>query len=87
LSDSGAAWENLALQGSLLGYVVHGMAGYDLEKTRKELEIPESYEIVHMFAIGKPADKSVLHERMQKSETPNSRKPLNEIVFKDEFRE
>ncbi len=81
MSDSGAAWENLALQGLLMGLVVHGMAGYDLEKARKELDLSDEYEIVHMIAIGKPADKSVLHERMQKSEMPNSRKPLKDIVF------
>jgi nitroreductase len=26
--DAGAAWENLALQGNLRGYVVHGMQGF-----------------------------------------------------------
>jgi nitroreductase len=27
--DAGAAWENLALQGTMRGLVVHGMAGFD----------------------------------------------------------
>jgi len=85
MSDAGAAWENLALQGSLKGYVVHGMAGYDVEKARKELKIPEDYEVVHVFAIGKPAEKEVLHERMQKSESPNDRKPIKEFIFEGKF--
>ncbi len=85
LSDSGAAWENLALQGSLKGLVVHGMAGYDVEKTRSELKISDDYEVVQMFAIGKPASKSILDERMQKSEYPNARKPTIEFVFEGVF--
>ncbi|OIO80839.1 nitroreductase [Candidatus Pacearchaeota archaeon CG1_02_32_132] len=89
LSDAGAAWENLALQGSSMGLVVHGMAGYNVEKAREELKIPEDYDIVHMIAIGKPADKEVLHERMQKSENPgaSTRKLVGEFVFEGEFKE
>ena len=85
LSDSGAAWENLALQGMLKGLVVHGMAGYDVEKAKKELDIPEDYEVVHMIAIGKPAEISILHERMQKSEKPNNRKQVKDFVFEGKF--
>ena len=32
--DTGAAWENLALQGSLKALVVHGMQGFDYDKAR-----------------------------------------------------
>ncbi len=85
LSDAGAAWMSLALQASLKNLVAHGMAGFDVEKTRKELKIPDDYEIVHMIAVGKPAPPSVLPERMQKSESPNSRKNISEIVFDGEF--
>lgn len=86
LSDTGAAWENLALQSSLKGLVCHGMAGFDVERARTELKVSEDYEIVHMFAVGKPADKSVLPERMQKSEKPNDRNPVSDFVFEGEFR-
>jgi nitroreductase len=88
MSDAGAAWENLALQASLKGLICHGMAGFDVKKARADLKIPDDYEIVHMFAIGKPGNISVLHERMQKSETPSasSRKPISEFVFEGEFK-
>ncbi len=39
--DTGSAWENLALQGWLKGFVVHGMQGFDYERAREELNIPE----------------------------------------------
>lgn len=86
MSDAGSAWENLALQGSLMGLVVHGMAGYDVEKARKELNISEDYEIVHMIAIGKSGDLDKIPERMRKSEHPNERKPIGEFVFEGEFK-
>src|SRR5258708_15362970 len=35
--DSGLAYENLALQGSALGLVVHAMQGFDFEKARTTL--------------------------------------------------
>jgi nitroreductase len=37
--DAGAAWENLALQGNLRGYVVHGMQGFDYELARSSLMV------------------------------------------------
>ena len=85
MSDSGSAWENLALQASLNNIVAHGMGGYDVEKARTELKIPEDHEVVHIIALGKPGSLQNLPERMQKSETPNTRKPLKELVFEGSF--
>src|SRR3954469_9226754 len=41
--DTGSAWAYLALQASLSGWYTHGMAGFDQDLTRKELNIPEGY--------------------------------------------
>jgi hypothetical protein len=38
-SDTGAAWENLALEASSRGLVAHAMAGFDYDKARKDLDI------------------------------------------------
>jgi len=84
--DSGAAWENLALQGSLKGLVVHGMEGFDYEKARTELEVPENFQIEAMIAIGKPGKKEVLSEKNRKREFPSDRKKLSETVFEGKFR-
>src|SRR5256885_5890991 len=43
--DTGAAFENLALQGSTMGLVVHGMAGFDREKARAALKVPDDYSV------------------------------------------
>jgi len=85
--DTGAAWENLALQGTLSGLVVHGMSGFDYEKARNDLEIPESYSVEAMVAIGKPGNREKLPEQMQAGEVPNGRKSISEIAVEGKFRE
>jgi nitroreductase len=79
--DSGAAWENLALQGALMNLVVHGMAGYDKESLRAELNIPDEYDVELMIVVGKTGKIEDLPENLQEREKPNSRKDLNKIVF------
>ena len=58
--DAGAAWENLALQGSLKGYVVHGMQGFDYDRARTELNIPDGFRVEAMAVVGMPGNKEVL---------------------------
>jgi len=79
--DTGAAWENLALQGSLMGLVVHGMQGFDYEKARKVLNIPDDYRVEAMAAVGRPAPKDVLPDKLQKREFPSDRKHVEQISF------
>jgi len=84
--DTGSAWENLALQGSAMGLVVHGMAGFDYAKAAKDLGVPDGYKIEAMIAIGKPGDKSQLPEKMRAIESPSDRKKVSEFVFEGRFR-
>jgi nitroreductase len=58
--DTGSACENLALQGSLNGLVVHAMAGFDHEKAKTELDIPDDYQVEAIVAIGKKGSKQYL---------------------------
>lgn len=50
--EAGAAWENLALEAATRGLAAHGMAGFDYDKARKDLDIPDGYVVVSMIAIG-----------------------------------
>ncbi len=84
--DAGAAWENLALEGSHRNLVVHGMQGFDYEKARKALKVPEEYEILAMFAIGKKAPKETLSPELQQRETPSTRKKVSEIAMEGGFK-
>jgi nitroreductase len=79
--DTGAAWENLALEGAMLGLVIHGMAGYDLEKLKTELNIPDGYNVELMIIIGKKGKIEDLPERLREREKPSQRKSLAEIIF------
>ena len=83
--DTGAAWENLALQAALKGYVAHGMQGFDYERARAELGIPEGFRVEAMAAVGKPGRVEDLPEHLQRREAPSPRKPLAEIVREGPF--
>lgn len=83
--DAGAAWENFALQGYLNGYVVHGMQGFDYERARCELGIPDGFRVEMMAAVGKPGDPGSLPDHLHKKEMPNMRKRLDEIACEGSF--
>lgn len=83
--DSGAAWQSLALQGSIAGFVVHGMQGFDYDRAKAVLELPDGYTVECMIAIGKPGRAEALPEALQAREFPSDRRPLSEIVFEGEF--
>lgn len=83
--DTGAAWENLALEATSRGLAVHGMQGFDYEKARKDLQIPDNFDVVAMIAIGKRGPRNQLLPQLQEREYPNDRKPLKEIVMEGLF--
>jgi len=84
--DTGAAWENLALEGAIRGLVVHGMQGFDYEKARSALAVPDNYDVCAMIVIGKQGNKEDLPEKLQQMEAPNDRRPLEEIVIEGRFK-
>jgi nitroreductase len=83
--DTGSAWMSLALQGSLMGLVVHGMAGFDVQKARRDLNVPDDFEVMAMAAIGRPGDVSLLSETQREREKPSGRKALEEIALRGGF--
>jgi nitroreductase len=84
--DTGAAWENLALQAMLRGYVAHGMQGFDYERAKTALNVPDEYQVEAMAAIGTPGSRDSLPEKLQAMETPNDRRPLARSVCEGPFR-
>lgn len=81
--DTGAAWENLALEASRRDLVAHGMQGFDYGKAREELDVPEGFEVEAMVAVGSKGDESELPEDFRVE--PNGRKEMDEIVSKGSF--
>jgi nitroreductase len=84
--DTGAAWENITLQGYHMNLVVHGMAGFDYERARKEYNIPDDYQVEAMFVIGRPGKKEDLPLDLQDKEVPSGRKTVDEFAFEGTFK-
>lgn len=83
--DTGAAWQSLALQASLMGLVAHGMEGFDYEKAQKDLHIPADHTVEAMVAIGRPGKKENLPAALQEREQPSDRKPVSSFIFEGTF--
>ena len=77
---------SLVVQATALGLMVHQMAGFDVEKARNELKIPEGYDPVAMIAVGYPGNPDLLQEPYRTRESrPRERKPITEFVFSGEW--
>ncbi|WP_159881339.1 nitroreductase family protein [Paenibacillus puerhi] len=79
--DAGAAWGYLALQASLKGLISHAIGGFDRDKARQLLQVPDHFDLHAVIALGYQGDKDELPEALQAREIPNSRKPLSSVVF------
>ena len=84
--DAGAAWGSFALQGSANGLVVHGMQGFDYDRARTVLAVPDDYQVEAMTAVGRPGRKEDLPEDLQKREAPSDRKKVDRIAWEGKFR-
>lgn len=88
LHDAGQALAHLMLQATALGLHAHAMAGFDREKARKEINIPDEYDLGAAVALGYLGDPDQLPEQTRKSElAKRSRKALNEIAFGSHWNE
>jgi nitroreductase len=85
--DTGAAWENLALEATSRGLVSHGVAGFDYERARRDLDIPNSYDVLAMIAIGRRGLKENLPPPLKEREVPSDREPLEQIIMNGRFKE
>jgi nitroreductase len=83
--DAGAAWENFAIEAARRGLVAHGMQGFDYDRAKLELAIPDEFEVHAMVAIGRRGSGENLPEKLRDKEHPNTRRPLREIVFEGTF--
>jgi nitroreductase len=85
--DAGAAWENLALQGSLRGLVVHAMSGFDYTRAKAELSVPDNYQVEAMIAVGRHGKLETLTPQDQVREFPSDRKKITDFVTEGKFRQ
>lgn len=84
--DLGMATANLMLQAVYMGLATHPMGGYDKEKARITLNIPDSIEPVAMIALGYPGVNHNFPEKIKKRiAEAGIRKEINTFAFNGEF--
>jgi nitroreductase len=84
--DTGAAWANLALQATMLGWIAHGVIGLDTARAATELNLPGDWRVEAGVVIGRLGDKSILPEALAAREAPNSRRPLEQTAFEGTYK-
>ena len=84
--DVGLAEGNLMIQAVSMGLVVHPMGGFDAEKAKDVLHIPEGFEPVIMIALGYPGNPADFPEEIRvKDARKRVRNPLDSFVFNGDW--
>lgn len=83
--DTGAAFMSLALEAHARNIVAHAMEGFDYDALRSNLDIPDSYTIQAMIAVGRQGDKEVLPPELKDREVPSERRLLSSIIGEGKF--
>ncbi|UUX52071.1 nitroreductase family protein [Nisaea acidiphila] len=78
--DAGAAWVQLALQATALGYHAHAMAGIDRDRVRRILAVPDRFKVEIAIALGRRGPVERLAEPLRAREAASGRRPLAEIA-------
>ena len=84
--DLGGANAFLSLQATSLRLNVHQMGGYDRQKAKDVLNIPDSFDFGVMMAIGYPGDPATLSENLKQREVaPRERYVVQEFAMNKSF--
>ncbi|MBZ3901168.1 MULTISPECIES: nitroreductase family protein [Streptomyces] len=80
--DTGLAVAQLSLQAHALGLHAHQMGGFDPERVRASLGVPDGFRPLSVTAIGALAAADLLPRELRTRETAaRVRRPLTETVF------
>jgi nitroreductase len=83
--DAGAAWMSFALQGSLSGLVVHGMAVFDSARALEVAHVPDDHLVIMIIAVGKPGRIEDLPEAYRSREAPTMRESVGSFILEGTF--
>ena len=83
--DTGAAWQNLALQGCSMSLVMHGMQGFDYEQAHALAGFPDDHQVEAMVAVGHPGSLEDAPERTRDREKPSGRNPVAAFAFEGRY--
>jgi len=86
--DTGLATAFIISRATELGLVAHPIAGFNEEKAKEILKIPDKMSLITLVIIGKHSDEinPVLSDNMKLGEKQRPlRKPLSEFVYHNEY--
>ena len=83
--DCGSAWACFALQAHMLGFVTHGMVGFDMDAAFADLHVPIGHRIEMMAAVGRQGDASSLPDALRTREAPNGRNTVASFAYAGGF--
>ncbi|HBP00019.1 MAG: Nitroreductase [Candidatus Uhrbacteria bacterium GW2011_GWF2_41_16] len=85
--DVGLAMSQLIFQATSEQIFVHQMAGFDAQKARESLLIPDECEPVAVAALGYEGNITDITDPklVERANAPRQRQSLSEIVFEDHF--
>ena len=89
LFDTGMASAFLILRATDLGLVAHPIAGYDHEKAREVLNIPEDMILITLIVVGRHSEEkraAMSEESRVKEDNRPERKRSEELFFRDVYR-
>ena len=80
--DTGAASENLCLQATSMGLMVHQMGGFDKEQAARVFAVPDRYEPMAMIAVGYQLPlESISEEQKERELKERARRPIGDNFF------
>ncbi len=88
LFDTGMATAAMILRATELGLVAHPIAGYNQQKVKGILKIPEDMEVITLIIVGKHSDKinPVLSEKQIEVEKNRpERLPLEKFIWHNQY--
>ena len=78
--DAGAAWANFANQAAISGWFAHGMSGFDVDKARAALNVPDGFNVEIAIAVGRKGDGAQLAPALLQREQPSPRVPASDFA-------
>ena len=88
LFDTGMATALLILRATELGLVAHPIAGYDEEKAKEILHIPEEMKLITLIVVGKKSEEmspALSEKQREMEETRPERLPFERFAFIDRY--
>ena len=84
--DTAMAYSNLVFQALAMGLSVHPMGGYDKEKMKKLMSLPDDFQPLVVAAIGYKSTSEGFDEELVKRENRERiRKPVESIAFRHKY--